>query len=157
MTRIDEKTTITTQRSESQPTRIQDTALQARDLRKRYKGFELSVPRLSLPKGFATALIGENGAGKTTLLNILTGIRLDFKGEVTYFDRQEPGICGEIQEQIGYTGPGAYFLPQWTIRQVEEISGLLFHGFHQDRYRAICEELGIGGSGLDVPSTVAST
>ena len=156
MTRIDEKTTITTQRSESQPTRIQDTALQARDLRKRYKGFELSVPRLALPKGFATALIGENGAGKTTLLNILTGIRLDFKGEVTYFDRQEPGICGEIQEQIGYTGPGAYFLPQWTIRQVEETSGLLFHGFHQDRYRAICEELGIGGSGLDVAKEVKS-
>ena len=154
MTRIDEKTTITTQRSESQPTRIQDTALQARNLRKRYKGFELSVPRLSLPRGFATALIGENGAGKTTLLNILTGIRLDFK--VTYFDRQEPGICGEIQEQIGYTGPGAYFLPQWTIRQVEEISGLLFHGFHQDRYRAICEELGIGGSGLDVAKEVKS-
>ena len=141
MVRIDEKTNIIKHENE-----VFQTALQGRGLRKKYRGFELSVPRLSLPKGFATALIGENGAGKTTLLNILAGIRLDFAGEVAYFDRQQPGICGDVQEQIGYTGPGCYFLPQWTTRQVEEISGLLFAGFHKERYRAICGELGIGGS-----------
>lgn len=141
MAKIDEKTNIIKHENE-----VFRTALQGRGLRKKYRGFELSVPRLSLPKGFATALIGENGAGKTTLLNILAGIRLDFAGEVAYFDRQQPGICGDVQEQIGYTGPGCYFLPQWTTRQVEEISGLLFAGFHKERYRAICGELGIGGS-----------
>lgn len=123
----------------------EESVLRAQNLRKKYKGFELSIPQLTLPKGFATALIGENGAGKTTLLNILTGIRLDFKGEITYFDRTGKGIDGSIQERIGYTGPGSYFLPQWTIRQVEEISGLLFDNFHKDRFRAICEELGISG------------
>ena len=39
-------------------------ALQAWNLKKNFKGFQLSVPGLELPKGFATALIGENGAGK---------------------------------------------------------------------------------------------
>lgn len=151
MTKIDEESTIATQKNE-----ISQTVLQARDLRKKYKGFQLSVPELSLPKGFATALIGENGAGKTTLLNILTGIRLDFQGEITYFDRQQPGICAEVQERIGYTGPGCYFLPQWTIQQVEEVSGLLFSDFHKDRYRAIYQELGIGGSGMDVHKQVRS-
>ncbi len=48
---------------------------------KKFKHFKLDVPRLSIPKGFATALIGENGAGKTTLLHILAGVRLDYKGE----------------------------------------------------------------------------
>lgn len=62
------------------------SVIKALNLKKKFKGFELSVPELSVPRGFATALIGENGAGKTTLLNILTGIRLDYKGEVTYFD-----------------------------------------------------------------------
>lgn len=122
----------------------QESILQARNLRKRYRGFELSVPGLELPRGFAAALIGENGAGKTTLLNLLAGIRLDYKGEITYFDRQEKGIDGSVQERIGYTGPGSYFLPQWTIRQVEEISELLFDDFHRDRFRALCNELGIG-------------
>ena len=56
------------------------------DLKKKFKGFELDIPELHIPKGYATALIGENGAGKSTLLNILAGIRLDHKGTLFYFD-----------------------------------------------------------------------
>ena len=89
--------------------RMWDSVIRARNLRKKYRGFELTVPQLELPKGFATALIGENGAGKTTLLNILTGIRLDFKGEIRYFDKENRGIDSRVQERIGYTGPGSYF------------------------------------------------
>ena len=85
---------------------------------KKYKGFTLDIPQLTIPQGFATALIGENGAGKTTLMNILAGIRLDYKGELRYFgaysdkDRENKP---EVKEQIGYTGPGSYYLPQWKI------------------------------------------
>ena len=124
--------------------RMWDSVIRARNLRKKYRGFELTVPQFELPKGFATALIGENGAGKTTLLNILTGIRLDFKGEIRYFDKENRGIDSRVQERIGYTGPGSYFLPQWSIRQVEEISEILFENFHQDRFRTLCRDLGLG-------------
>ncbi len=124
----------------------QTSIIKAENLSKKYKGFELAVPRLQIPKGFATALIGENGAGKTTLINILTGIRLDFKGRVSYFEGESLSGDGFVQERIGYTGPGCYFLPHWTIRQVEEVSGLMFEHFHSDRFRSICQELGIDGS-----------
>ena len=153
-----------------------EEVISGRNLYKKYKGFELSVPRFGIPKGFATALIGENGAGKTTLLNILAGIRLDFKGEVSYFgcegkktdsniperNIQESKAQGRsmpkrnmqesdtqernVQERIGYTGPGCYFLPQWTIEQVEKVGELLFDHFDKDRFRGICQELGIEGS-----------
>lgn len=120
-----------------------NSVVKAVNLQKKFKGFELSVPDLQIPKGFATALIGENGAGKTTLLNLLAGIRLDFKGEVSYFDENEKMSGGKVQERIGYTGPNSFFLPHWTISQVEEISGFLFDNFHRDRFEAICENLSI--------------
>lgn len=120
-----------------------DSVIKAVNLKKNFKGFELFIPELEIPKGFATALIGENGAGKTTLLNLLTGIRLDFKGEISYFDKREKMSDGKVQERIGYTGPNSFFLPNWTVSQVEEISELLFENFHKDRFEALCEELSI--------------
>ena len=36
-------------------------------IEKKFKGFKLDIPELKVPKGFATALIGENGAGKVRL------------------------------------------------------------------------------------------
>lgn len=120
-----------------------NSVVKAVNLQKKFKGFELSVPDLQIPRGFATALIGENGAGKTTLLNLLAGIRLDFKGQISYFEENEKISGGKVQERIGYTGPNSFFLPHWTVSQVEEISELLFENFHRDRFEAICENLSI--------------
>lgn len=120
-----------------------ENVIQVENLHKKYRGFALSVPRLNIPKGFATALIGENGAGKTTLLNILTGIRLNYKGNITYFGQEGKGMTDAVRERIGYTGPGCYFLSHWTVGQVAEISSLLFCDFDKDKYYSVCEELGI--------------
>ena len=116
--------------------------MKGNNLKKKYKGFQLDIPELHIPKGFATALIGENGAGKTTLINMLTGIRMDYKGELFYFDEQEQDV-DKVKERIGYTGPGNYFLPHWNVKQVEEISSLLFETFDEEKFWDICVELGV--------------
>ncbi len=121
--------------------------IEASDIKKKYKGFELNIPKVCIPKGFATALIGENGAGKSTLLNILAGIRLDYKGSIRYFEEGETDV-ERVKERLGYTGPGMYFLPHWSVEQVAEISSLLYETFQRARYEAICEELGIDGDGI---------
>ncbi len=128
-----------------------ESVILGNQLRKKYKGFELNVPELQIPKGFATALIGENGAGKTTLLHMMAGIQLDYKGEFTYFNQYSSKNLkteGAIKERIGYTGTGNYYLPQWTLKQVEEVQELLFDDFHKDRYESYCKDLGIYKDGL---------
>jgi len=122
-------------------------AVSLKNVKKKFKTFQLDIPQLNIPEGFATALIGENGAGKTTLLSIMTGIRLDYSGGITYFgrwddkERDDPG--SGVREAIGYTGPGSYYLPHWTIKQVSEVSSLLFDNFHPERFEALCRELTI--------------
>lgn len=123
-----------------------DCAIKGKDLTKKFKSFVLDVPQLSIPKGFATALIGENGAGKTTLLNMLAGIRLDYKGELTFFGQyssDEKEKSADVKNRIGYTGTGRYYLPQWTISDVENISSLLFDSFDRDKFHKYCTELAI--------------
>jgi ABC-2 type transport system ATP-binding protein len=118
-----------------------EAVIKIQNVTKSFKGFTLDIPALEIPKGFATALIGENGAGKSTLINILAGVRLDYKGEIEYFGGEKNEEV--IREWTGYTGPGNYFMPHWTVESVGEISGLLFDGFHLDRYQQLCRELGV--------------
>ncbi len=128
--------------------------IEAIDIKKKYKGFALDIPEVQIPKGFATALIGENGAGKSTFLNILTGIRLDHQGTVRYFDEKETDV-EQVKERIGYTGPGNYFLPHWTVSQVAKISGLLYEMFDAARYQELCRRLGIDESGSKKVSSLS--
>lgn len=123
-----------------------DCAIKGENISKKFKTFTLDIPEFKVPKGFATALIGENGAGKTTLLNMLSGIRLDYKGKLTFFDKyssEEKERKSEVKNRIGYTGTGRYYLPQWTVSDVEEISSLLFDNFDRDEFRRYCRELAI--------------
>lgn len=119
------------------------------NIEKKFKGFTLNIPELRIPKGFATALIGENGAGKSTLMNILAGIRLDAKGTIRYFDEydQIEREQGNQKERVGYVGPGHYYLPQWTVKDVEEVSEIMFTGFRKDKFEDWCQELAIFGAG----------
>lgn len=130
--------------------KIVSSAIDMKQIKKKYRGFTLDVPSLSIPEGFATALIGENGAGKTTLINILAGIRLDYKGELTFFgkwndkDREREDV--PVREMIGYTGPGNYYLPNWTVQQVEEVTQMLFEKFDKSKFESLLEQLQISAN-----------
>lgn len=133
--------------------------IEAHDIKKKYRGFTLDIPELKIPRGFATALIGENGAGKTTLLNILSGIQLQYEGEIRYFDRytdKEREEIPDVKELMGYTASGSYYVAQWRLREVEEISQVLFKGFHRDRFERWCRDLAVGAEGWDPKQKVSA-
>lgn len=120
---------------------IETAVLKGTKIRKAFKGFQLEIDELNIPKGFATALIGENGAGKTTLLNLMTGIRMDYKGEFTYFDEKLGIDAKGVKEAIGYTGPTNYFMSGWNIKQVVEANEFLFDNFDTKRFYEISDAL----------------
>ena len=118
-----------------------EASISMTNIKKKFKNFELNVPSLEIPKGFATALIGENGAGKITLLNILAGVRLDYEGEIEYFGGEKDEKV--IREAVGYTSSGSYFMPHWNGKAIVEVSSLLFDNFHADRFKELCKEMGV--------------
>ena len=63
-----------------------------------------------------------------------------------YSDKQKEN-SGDIKNRIGYTGPGKYYLPQWTVKDIEEISKLMFDDFSVDDFHRYCEELAIFSHG----------
>lgn len=123
-----------------------NSIIHGENLVKKYKKFELNIPTLDIPEGFATALIGENGAGKSTLMDILAGIRLDFKGHLQFFgefDEKDREKNPEVKLRIGYEGTGMYYMPTWTMQQGRDVQALLFDTFDGKRYDELCEELAI--------------
>lgn len=134
-----------------------EDVITGKNIEKSFGSFKLDVPELHIPKGFATALIGENGAGKTTLLNILTGLRLDAKGEIKYFGKYD-GVESDpyVKNTIGYVGSGYYYLPHWTTKQVEEITGLLFEDFDKEKFEKIAAALALDLKGkMGAPKKVS--
>lgn len=123
---------------------LYEDILTGTSIQKRFKNFTLSIPELHIPKGFATALVGENGAGKSTLLNILSGVRLDYQGTVNYFG--ETTDVESVKHRIGYTGTKHYFFPQWNGAQIRELSSLLFDDFEPERFDQICHAIDIDSS-----------
>lgn len=117
------------------------SVIETNNLVKRYKGFELNMPALRVPKGFATALIGENGAGKSTLLNIIAGTNLSYEGEIKCFEGK---YTDDVKrEKMGYCSANNYFLPSWTLKQVATGCDILFDSFSKERFNEWCERLGV--------------
>ena len=139
---------------------MEKNVIEAKNIVKKYKNFTLDVPELKLPEGFATALIGENGAGKTTLLNILTGIRMDYTGDITYFgEYSDKDIFKNpaVKERIGYTGTDNYYLPHWTMKQVDDLSKLLFEKYDSAKFKRYCDDLAVfGGRQFDGSKKVSA-
>ncbi|MCQ2497097.1 MAG: ABC transporter ATP-binding protein [Lachnospiraceae bacterium] len=126
-----------------------ESVLEIKNMVKKFKGFELNIPELNIPAGLATALIGENGAGKTTLMNAIAGIRIDYEGSIKYFGKyndEDRENGPEVKNAIGYTGTDTYYLPHWTIRQVSELSEVLYDGFDAKRFEQWCSKLAISGN-----------
>ena len=82
----------------------QETAVEVQSLTKTYGNVvALRDVSLSIPRGQATAVIGQNGAGKTTLLEIMVNLRKPDRGSVRLLGldvARNPGIVSKVGIQL---------------------------------------------------------
>ena len=111
-------------------------ALEGKKLRKNYKKFVLDIPELRVPKGYATALVGENGAGKTTLLDMLYGVLKPNKGHVYWNDVDVTGVqaieaqteYGHFRDEVAYVSGKVWCMDEILVEQnIALFSGLYQH------------------------------
>lgn len=117
--------------------------LTARGLVKKYSKFTMGGLDISLPKGFATALIGANGAGKTTLIDTLCGVVRKTAGEVIYFGEDNDIDSAALRERIGYCASSGFFPQGWTARDIAVSMELAFESFSRERFAQLCGEMNI--------------
>ena len=69
---------------------------------------------------------------------------IEFFGEYTDKDREKNP---DVKERIGYTGTENYYLPHWTVDQIDELSSLLFKNYDHEKFMQRYDELAISSSG----------
>ena len=113
-------------------------------LKKEYKDFTMDVTA-TVPKGFATALIGANGAGKTTLIDSLCGVNAVSSGTAVFFEKDSIDNSERL-ERIGYCSSGNFFPLTWKLKTIAECMAIGFDGFDRERFDTLCGEWGLGSS-----------
>lgn len=74
-------------------------------------GYQLDIPKLEIPSGSCTALLGDNGAGKSTLLNILAFLHQPNSGKIVFFDDVvNARVSRKQRNRIGVVGQQPYLL-----------------------------------------------
>lgn len=120
--------------------------IQIESIRKNYEGFTLVVENLKIPMGFTTVVVGENGAGKTTLLKILAGIDHDYQGTFDYFDETNiHDVTPAFKKQIAFGANKEYYNPIWKVKQVINLSKVIFDDFDEKEFKTRCEAWNVGG------------
>ncbi len=133
-------------------------ALEVRDLLISYPGIGpvLTVPRLSLPPGSATAIEGASGAGKSSLLHALAGIERPAQGSVRWGADDLWTLAGPARDRWRRERLGLVFQDMHLLDGLSALDNvllpLLFDHVRapaplRDRAAALLDRLGVGAAG----------
>ncbi len=121
-----------------------DTALNIKDITKKYKDFTLGGIDIEIPMGFSSALIGANGAGKTTLIDIICGVTANDAGKMEYFGKYTDNDRSELRNMIGYCSSANYFPMDWNLKKVAEVMDVAFDNFDRKKFSELCDKFKLG-------------
>lgn len=115
-------------------------AIEAKNLRKSYKGFSLDVS-FSIPAGYVCGFIGRNGAGKTTTLKCLLGMTVADDGEVTILGKPMGDVS--VKEELGVLLDQPYYQEDWTAADVQKALRPYYRHWSNEDWRKYLELFGL--------------
>lgn len=110
-------------------------AIEIRQLRKSYPGFDLGPLDLDLPQGCIIGLIGENGAGKTTTIRLILDMLQRDGGSIRLLGRGDGEDVMLTREETGVVLDEVGFPECFNTRQVNNVMRLTYKNWDQAAYR----------------------
>ena len=110
-------------------------AIEIRQLRKSYPGFDLGPLDLALPQGCIMGLIGENGAGKTTTIRLILDMLQRDGGSIRLLGRSDGEDVMLTREETGVVLDEVGFPECFNARQVNNVMRLTYKNWDQAAYR----------------------
>ena len=101
-------------------------AIEIRQLRKSYPGFDLGPLDLNLPQGCIMGLIGENGAGKTTTIRLILDMLQRDGGSIRLLGRGDGEDVMLTREETGVVLDEVGFPECFNTRQVNNVMRLTY-------------------------------
>ena len=115
------------------------TALEVRDLNKKYPSFSLKNVSFAVKPGEIMGFIGRNGAGKTTTLKSIMNLVHYESGYIAAFDQDMTKYELDNKQRIGFALSELNYYPNKTIRQLMDVTKRFYKHFDVAKFEEACK------------------
>ena len=113
--------------------------IEAKELSKKYNGFELDKISFTVKEGSIVGLIGENGAGKTTTIKAILNM-INANGEIKIFGKDVKSDEKNIKKKIGVVLDDSFLSEYLTTKNINTIMKELYDDWSEEKYKNYIEE-----------------
>lgn len=118
-------------------------ALEIKNVKKSFPGFELGELTLTLPSGCIMGLIGENGAGKSTTIRMILDILHADAGEILVLGRDSRECSRLNKEEVGVVPDEIGFPDCMTARQIARMLRATFANWDEAEFDRLMKKLNL--------------
>lgn len=113
------------------------SALEIKNLTKRYPGFTLDHVSMELPAGCIMGLIGENGAGKSTIIRLILDLAKRDGGEITVLGETLTTENRSLKEHLGVVMDECNFPECMNLKEVGKMMKQCYRTWDQERFETL--------------------
>ncbi|WP_373601264.1 ABC transporter ATP-binding protein [Paraclostridium bifermentans] len=111
------------------------SAIEIRDLSKKFNEFEVKIENLDIEKGYITGFIGPNGSGKTTTIKLIMNMLFKDSGSIKVFGKESNINDISIKEIIGYVGDISGYLQELKLKNIKRGVAAFYKNWDDDLYK----------------------